>query len=837
MPSDWFVVRSGKEHGPVTAAKLKQMAATGELRPGDAVRREDMKAPVKASAVKGLFPNGQPVLAQPVSGGKIDKAVPLDNLRRRLTAFAATIPHHDIQNLGDEITVVAACRLPVFRVEWTTLFERRAVVGRERPYDGTMTIPRRAVDHRAFDAWGEVLPPVTSFKASEVEAPVEASRQVRDCDQCAVTGSVTCEGCQGHQSVCCASCGGAGTQTCAACSGTRMAREGRTVQKQRRCPGVPLVAPCVGGRSRGGLMGVMDAACNTVPDICRVCNGTGVQIYDDVEYYPVPCAACAVQGVVCCQQCAGNGAVPCPNCGGQGRLACSTCQGHKRLVKYVAVVRSLEPKTAVSVVPTKGCPEACQRELTDPEFKEVVRRASFGSDLDLSLDGDTRLITAEVQAVRDGLRTQGVDGSRPAGDRLQISRADVYRLDYSFNGVQFTAWFSGKDGPVHAPINPVTSSLTQLVEEALQAWGDGQQDDAVLALKKALQMAKADAACARTLKPLKSCIPDDLMRRASSFSFRFWYRHLSPGAKSAVTIGSAVALVSLLLCCGGFGVLSIFFQREREATKRELAEADGLWDSEDKAGAVAKYRGILQSSKRSTLNENEAAPVYGRVIDFDIENGDPDSARRLIDQAMKMKVTPLVNHPQAKEMLARAKSGTPLAQSEPKVPARAEHQPDPPPNPPLRPSDPPQPPPEKQPEPAGVVEPGNVALASRGATVVGPQRGSEFMLDGRIEDGQYAKLPLNQPCVVTLPKVYRLQAIAIRFPDFNNRFYRYKLEVSVDGRSYDVVADRTTGEWRGWQRISFPERPVMAIRLTGTHNSETTSFYVVELEAYCVPPK
>ena len=116
-------------------------------------------------------------------------------------------------------------------------------------------------------------------------------------------------------------------------------------------------------------------------------------------------------------------------------------------------------------------------------------------------------------------------------------------------------------------------------------------------------------------------------------------------------------------------MLSIFFYRELEATKRELAEADGLWDSGNKAGAVVKYRGILQSSKRSALNENEAAPVYGRVIDFDIENGNPDSAKQLIDQAVKEKVTPLVNHPQAKEMLARAKSGISSAPTEPKAKA------------------------------------------------------------------------------------------------------------------------------------------------------------------------
>ena len=88
---------------------------------------------------------------------------------------------------------------------------------------------------------------------------------------------------------------------------------------------------------------------------------------------------------------------------------------------------------------------------------------------------------------------------------------------------------------------------------------------AVFDLKKALQMAKADPACERALKPLKGRIPDELMHRASSFSFRFWWKHLSPMSRSILGIGSAVIFGSLFLCCGGFGVLAIFFQRERKA--------------------------------------------------------------------------------------------------------------------------------------------------------------------------------------------------------------------------------------------------------------------------------
>ena len=137
--------------------------------------------------------------------------------------------------------------------------------------------------------------------------------------------------------------------------------------------------------------------------------------------------------------------------------------------------------------------------------------------------------------------------------------------------------------------------------------------------------------------------------------------------------------------------------------------------------------------------------------------------------------------------------------------------------------------------PRGDVVMGNVALAAKGATADGPYRAVETLLDGKTNDREYAKAALGQPCVVTFPSVYRLQLVRFKLPDVGTRYYRYWLEVSADGRSFETVADRTAGEWRGWQEVRFAVRPVKAVRLTGTFNSETTGLHVVEFEAYCDP--
>ncbi len=263
-----------------------------------------------------------------------------------------------------------------------------------------------------------------------------------------------------------------------------------------------------------------------------------------------------------------------------------------------------------------------------------------------------------MRAVRDRVRAQANEAYRIIGNQLLIERANVYRLEYSLDGKAFTAWFSGDDGPVHAPISPFTDAVLQLVESSLDNWKEGRQGEAALDLKKALQMAKSSKACAKVLDPLMTRIPDKLLRRASSFSLRFWYlshRFWFKGQKPVAKIITAVVgfgfLGILLLCCG----TGLVFVQVKSATKQEVVEADNLWNAGDKAAAVEKYKCVLAvKSKIASLGKKDAAPVYGRVIDLDVERGDKKSAKELIDLAIKRNVAPLVYHPDAIEMVLSA---------------------------------------------------------------------------------------------------------------------------------------------------------------------------------------
>jgi hypothetical protein len=125
-----------------------------------------------------------------------------------------------------------------------------------------------------------------------------------------------------------------------------------------------------------------------------------------------------------------------------------------------------------------------------------------------------------------------------------------------------------------------------------------------------------------------------------------------------LVIGSVVAAV-LFLSCGGLFVLGLLVTNsERQAAKKDYAEADALWTSGKKGEAAAKYRSALKG-----LRGEEWATAYGRLIDFECEAGNTEAAKSLAADAAKAKVTPTVSHPEAKALVA---SGQASGQQQPK---------------------------------------------------------------------------------------------------------------------------------------------------------------------------
>jgi hypothetical protein len=58
MAEEWYYAREGEEFGPVSAVRLKQLAASGQLQPTDLIWKIGSDKRVPARTVKGLWGNG-----------------------------------------------------------------------------------------------------------------------------------------------------------------------------------------------------------------------------------------------------------------------------------------------------------------------------------------------------------------------------------------------------------------------------------------------------------------------------------------------------------------------------------------------------------------------------------------------------------------------------------------------------------------------------------------------------------------------------------------------------------------------------------------------------------
>jgi hypothetical protein len=130
----------------------------------------------------------------------------------------------------------------------------------------------------------------------------------------------------------------------------------------------------------------------------------------------------------------------------------------------------------------------------------------------------------------------------------------------------------------------------------------------------------------------------------------------------------------------------------------------------------------------------------------------------------------------------------------------------------------------------GVVQNGNVALLSYGASVSGVKTFPEKMINpADTNPTSYGPTPCE--FIVTLDKVYQLQQIRFKLQDKTTA--AYQVFVSRDGSKFELLQDCRNQRMAGWQNLPFAARPVKSIKLT-CHGPDA-NFCIDSLEAYCYP--
>lgn len=134
-------------------------------------------------------------------------------------------------------------------------------------------------------------------------------------------------------------------------------------------------------------------------------------------------------------------------------------------------------------------------------------------------------------------------------------------------------------------------------------------------------------------------------------------------------------------------------------------------------------------------------------------------------------------------------------------------------------------------------EPVNYALPVNGGSFAGPRNSSDSAQrppvanDGRF-DG-YAWAFLDTPLVIRFDQPRTINALDLLLYHEQEAWYQFVVEVRGAGEGWTKVADRTTGQPRGWQRVDFPPVECAQVRIVFTGTSqEAKSYHVVEVGAF-----
>ncbi|XP_026286758.1 BTB/POZ domain-containing protein 9 [Frankliniella occidentalis] len=130
----------------------------------------------------------------------------------------------------------------------------------------------------------------------------------------------------------------------------------------------------------------------------------------------------------------------------------------------------------------------------------------------------------------------------------------------------------------------------------------------------------------------------------------------------------------------------------------------------------------------------------------------------------------------------------------------------------------------------------NVATVEKSASVIeGVSRSRNTLLNGDTSnydwDSGYTCHQLGSGSIlVQLGQPYMLDSMRLLLWDCDDRSYGFYVEVAVNPWEWEVVVDKSRESCRSWVTLHFERRPVVFIRIVGTHNTANEVFHCVHFE-------
>jgi len=575
MAEQWYYGRDGQHAGPVTSQRLKELADNGDLQPSDLVWKEGLSEWIPAKKINGLFsqterldtktgllPFTSTTNTVAVSCGgcgaryKVDEAAvvggrvkcracgnrilagqekeesvefPIPNvvvasrelteeeaqiIRRRLSAFARSIPHHDIDEFGMAITISGTRLVPCYRIDLQTLYERRVVEQREAPYTGS-EVPPFEVNNENIDPWEYQFVSRTEFEEFRDELRVDNSQSVQDCGECDRTGAVPCPDCEGHGQVCCPECDGSAAVACPQCRGRGAVQQERSVPVEKAC------WVCNGtGQPSEHIQNV------GLANRCGHCRGLGKYTDYVSEYYDTPCGYCRTTGHVQCGVCRASGAVTCDTCNGETRITCTRCDGRTQLVSFLVIVRTLTPSSLSKITIDGEIEDHTQSLLTskidgesDMPVVETAAAVEISSELgELPEAAAIPVLKDTIQELLANASAKLGEDNRVAYQSLAIRQTVAAKIHYSFEDREYVACLLGQDASPLPLRNPFTDLAESSLEAAITSWRQREKQRAIENLNVSRAIATQDEMSQTILDENQEQIPVGLKTAAAATS-------------------------------------------------------------------------------------------------------------------------------------------------------------------------------------------------------------------------------------------------------------------------------------------------------------------------------
>lgn len=479
----WADFAAGRFEGPARRfASIPTVLWTPRMTLLTAEAKDGPARQLKATAelAAALAPHLEPYTALDA-----DETAGALDLPKKVKRYVKGIRHHSQGDLADRMELEGAWAHHSRYAVLTSLYETREASVQTRPHAGE-PVPVSTRPPTEVDPWSCRLPIPGAMQPATAEFPIPETQRVIECGPCKGSGRAACATCSGRKLAPCGTCAGTKMAQCADCRGKGREERTRKVKRFRDCR-----------RCRGaGRVGNSS---------CGECDGTGRAEFRDEEKYTVPCETCSERGRVPCRPCNAAGEVPCPTCRASGAVVCATCAGNRRLVEVWVVKQTLQVADQASA-PTR--PEAMP-----PEVFAQLGGGSLYAPVATVLSPELTPFGANLATAPSEL-TEGIRGllaAVPAVGRARLARQQLvvyaaagYQFTYRARKREYQCWLTTADGPLFAPVNPVTDELEKLVRTA--AAGDDPRE-AALAVRNAREMAADDDACAEALTRVKDEVP------------------------------------------------------------------------------------------------------------------------------------------------------------------------------------------------------------------------------------------------------------------------------------------------------------------------------------------